>query len=91
MTPFAKNPFFGTHKHGPGCSGDIRAVIFPLSSQARACCKAEIIGTGPSQVLSLRLCEESTYFSIGTPLTANVTLLGLETEVDDPAEWQHPI
>jgi hypothetical protein len=28
---------------------------------------------------------------MGTPLTANVTLLGLETEVDDPAEWQHPI
>ncbi|KAH6510337.1 hypothetical protein HBI81_261130 [Parastagonospora nodorum] len=87
---FRKNPFLGTHKHGPRCSGDVRAVIFPLSSQARACCKAETGETGPSQVVSLRLCEESTYFSIGTQLTANVTLLGLETEVDDP-EWQHPI
>jgi hypothetical protein len=88
---FRKDPFFGTHKHGPGCSGEVRAVIFPLSSQARVCCKAEIRETAPSQVVSLRLCEESTYFSIGTPLTANVTLSGLEAEADDPAEWQHPI
>jgi tRNA A-37 threonylcarbamoyl transferase component Bud32 len=88
---FRIDPFLGTHKHGPRCNGDVRAVIFPLSSQARACCKAEIRETDPSQVVSLRVCEESTYFSIGTPLTANVTLLGLETDVDDPAEWQHPI
>jgi hypothetical protein len=88
---FRRDPFLGTHKHGPKCSGDVRAVIFPLSSQARACCKAETREIGPSQGVSLRLCEESTSFSIGTPLTANVTLLSLETEVDEPAEWQHPI
>jgi hypothetical protein len=88
---FRKDLFLSTHKHGPRCIEIVREVIFPLSFQAHAYCKAEIRETGPSQVVSLRLCEKSTYFSIETPLTANVTLLGLETEVNGPAEWEHPI
>ncbi|KAL5113727.1 hypothetical protein ACEQ8H_008400 [Pleosporales sp. CAS-2024a] len=89
---FRQNPFLGAHKHGLACAGHVRAVVFPLSSRARECCRAEWKEQGDSsQVVRLAQCEESTYFAIATLLTANVTVRTFDDQADDDAVWEHPV
>jgi serine/threonine protein kinase len=87
---FRDNPFHGCHKHGPECTGDVRAIVFPLTRAARTCCEAEPKEDGdPPFIVQLRMCKKSTYFSIGTSLTGNLTLPAVD--VAGNADWVHPI
>jgi hypothetical protein len=86
------DPYGGAHKHGPACKGDFRAVIYPLSSQARSCCEAQPQEQGGSSpIVRLSQCEHSPYFSIGTEKLANVTLECLNNDAEESPQWQHPL
>jgi serine/threonine protein kinase len=84
---FSLDPWHGFHKHGPSCTGDIRAIITPISELALKCCKAgPKLRGAPSEEVELRLCNEGTHFSIGTEATANVTLRFWDL-VDEDHGW----
>jgi hypothetical protein len=89
---FRNDPLLGTHRHGPGCTGHVRALLYPLSPEARICCEAAPkTEQEPSRVVTLRMCEESTCFSIGTALTGNVTLTWPEPGDGDDTAYIHQI
>jgi serine/threonine protein kinase len=89
---FRNDPRLGTHSHGPRCTGHVRALLYPLSPEARICCEAAPkTEQEPSRVVSLRMCEESTCFSIGTALTGNVTLTWPEPGDGDDTAYIHQI
>lgn len=89
---FRDDPFLGCHKHGPACVGDVRAVVYPISSEARICCEAEPKEEDASpHLVKLRACEESTYFTIGTSLCGNVTMRFPDLIEESDNDWKHQI
>jgi serine/threonine protein kinase len=89
---FRNNPHLGTHRHSPACIGHVRALLYPLSPEARTSCEAASKAEKePSPVVRLRMCKESTYFSIGTALSGNVTLTWPEQGPEDDTDYVHQI
>lgn len=89
---FRNNPCPGTYSHGPGCTGHVRALLYPLSPESRICCEAaRKTEQEPSRVVRLRMCEKSTCFSIGTALTGNVTLTWPEQGDEEDTAYVHQI
>jgi hypothetical protein len=89
---FRNDPCLGTHRHSPSCMGHVRALLYPLSPEARVSCEAASKAEEePSCVVRLRMCEDSTCFSIGTALTGNVTLTWPEQGAEDDTDYVHQI
>ncbi|KAJ4329816.1 hypothetical protein N0V87_010541 [Didymella glomerata] len=89
---FRQDPWRGVHKHGPACRGDVRALVYPLSAAAQTCCEEAPKEEGelPS-IVRLRLCKQSTHFSIGSFLTSNITITSPDEIDEDDDEWKHLI